>query len=108
VRRRIVEGLKRGDGYNRRLIPTRQPTIEDTMSDNSHEEDHTGPIKTPKQLLMTVFFSFVAPVFIIIGLVYFVVSGNKPAAGVPATWRRRSPSASRRSAPSRSAMPTAN
>jgi cytochrome c5 len=73
--------LKRGGGYNRRLIPTRQPTIEDTMSDNSHEEDHTGPIKTPKQLLMTVFFSFVAPVFIIIGLVYFVVSGNKPAAG---------------------------
>lgn len=51
------------------------------MSDNSHEEDHTGPIKTPKQLLVTVFFSFVAPVFIIIGLVYFVVSGNKPAAG---------------------------
>ena len=51
------------------------------MSDNSHEEDHTGPIKTPKQLLMTVFLSFVAPVIIIIGLVYFVVSGNKPAAG---------------------------
>jgi cytochrome c5 len=69
------------DGYNRRLIPRRQPTFEDTMSDNSHEEDHTGPIKTPKQLLMTVFFSFVAPVFIIIGLVYFVVSQNKPAAG---------------------------
>ena len=51
------------------------------MSDNSHEEEHTGPIKTPKQLLMTVFLSFVAPVFIIIGLVYFVTSGNKPAAG---------------------------
>jgi len=51
------------------------------MSDNSHEEDHTGPIKTPKQLLVTVFFSFVAPVIIIIGLVYFVVSQNKPAAG---------------------------
>ena len=51
------------------------------MSDNSHEEDHTGPIKTPKQLLITVFFSFVAPVIIIIGLVYFVVSENKPAAG---------------------------
>ena len=51
------------------------------MSDNSHEEEHTGPIKTPKQLLLTVFFSFVAPVFIIIGLVFFVVSGNKPAAG---------------------------
>lgn len=51
------------------------------MSDNNHEEDHTGPIKTPKQLLVTVFLSFVAPVIIIIGLVYFVVSGNKPAAG---------------------------
>ena len=51
------------------------------MSDTSHEEDHTGPIKTPKQLLMTVFIAFVAPVFIIIGLVAFVTSDNKPAAG---------------------------
>ena len=51
------------------------------MSDISHEEEHTGPIKTPKQLLVTVFFSFVAPVFLIIGLVFFVTSGNKPAAG---------------------------
>jgi len=51
------------------------------MSDTSHAEDHTGPIKTPKQLLITVFFSFVAPVVVIIGLVYFVVSQNKPAAG---------------------------
>jgi cytochrome c5 len=51
------------------------------MSDNSHEEEHTGPIKTPKQLLATVFFSFFAPVFVIIGLVYYVVSANKPAAG---------------------------
>ena len=53
------------------------------MSDNSHanahEEDHTGPIKTPKQLLQAVFLSFVLPIFIIIGLVYFVVSGFKPA-----------------------------
>lgn len=51
------------------------------MSDISHEEDHTGPIKTPKQLLVTVFFSFVAPIVIIIGLVAYVTSGNKPAAG---------------------------
>lgn len=53
------------------------------MSDNSpanvHEEDHTGPIKNPKQLLQAVFLSFVVPIFIIIGLVYFVVSGFKPA-----------------------------
>lgn len=45
------------------------------------EEAHTGPIKTPRQLLWAVFYSFVLPVFIIIGLVYFVTSGNKPQAG---------------------------
>lgn len=52
------------------------------MSDTSHtEEDHTGPIKTPRQLLMAVFFSFVIPIFIIIGLVYYVTTHDKPAAG---------------------------
>ena len=55
------------------------------MSDNrqapAHEEDHTGPIKNPKQLLMAVFLSFVVPIFAIIGLVYYVTSENKPAAG---------------------------
>lgn len=50
------------------------------MSDNAHDS-HTGPIKTPSQLLWTSFFSFVLPVFIIIGLVFYVTSGNKPAAG---------------------------
>jgi cytochrome c5 len=56
------------------------------MSENSpatvHEEAHNGPISNPKQLLLAVFFSFVVPIFVIIGLVYFVVSDNKPAAGV--------------------------
>jgi cytochrome c5 len=51
------------------------------MSNQHHEEDHTGPIKTPKQLLLAVMYSFVLPVFIIIGLVAYVVSGNKPQAG---------------------------
>jgi cytochrome c5 len=55
------------------------------MSENSpatvHEEAHNGPISNPKQLLLAVFFSFVVPIFVIIGLVYFVVSDNKPAAG---------------------------
>ena len=55
------------------------------MSDintTSHaEEDHTGPVKNPKQLLLTVFFSFVAPIFIIIGLVLYVTSDKKPEAG---------------------------
>ncbi len=51
------------------------------MSDNSHEESHTGPIKTPKQLVWASIFAFVVPVFIIIGLVSYVTSANKPAAG---------------------------
>ena len=50
------------------------------MSDHEHEH-HTGPIKTPSQLLWTSFFAFVAPIFIIIGLVYAVTSGDKPAMG---------------------------
>jgi cytochrome c5 len=49
------------------------------MSDSTVEEAHTGPIKTPKQLLVTVLFAFVVPVFIIIALVAYVVSDNKPA-----------------------------
>jgi cytochrome c5 len=53
------------------------------MSDNSHDqhEAHTGPVKTPKQMLLLSLASFVIPVFIIIGLVYYVTSANKPAAG---------------------------
>lgn len=52
-----------------------------TSHTEAHEEAHTGPIKTPKQLLAAVFFSFVVPIFAIIGLVYYVTSANKPAAG---------------------------
>lgn len=51
------------------------------MNDNHHEEAHTGPIKNPKQLLIAVLFSFVIPIFAIIGLVLYVTSANKPAAG---------------------------
>lgn len=50
------------------------------MSD-THEEAHTGPIKNPKQLLVTVIAAFVIPVFVIIGLVYIVTTKDKPAAG---------------------------
>ena len=49
------------------------------MSNALPQEDHTGPIKTPKQLLLAVFFSFVVPVLAIFALVAFVVSGAKPA-----------------------------
>jgi cytochrome c5 len=47
----------------------------------SHDESHSGPIKTPKQLLAAVFFSLVIPIFAIIGLVYSVTSANKTAPG---------------------------
>ena len=47
----------------------------------AHEEDHSGPIKTPKQLLLAVFFSFVVPIFAIIALVAYVTADHKPAAG---------------------------
>ncbi len=52
------------------------------MSDNAHDEAHTGPIKTPKQLAVAVFFSFVVPVFGIIALVFYVTSTTKPAPGM--------------------------
>jgi len=55
--------------------------MSDTSQANVHEEDHSGPVKNPKQLLLAVFYSFVVPVFAIIGLVYFVTSDKKPAAG---------------------------
>jgi cytochrome c5 len=59
--------------------------FEDAMSahDNStaHEEEHTGPVKTPKQFLLMAFFSFVIPIFAIIGLVYYVTSANMPSSG---------------------------
>ena len=46
-----------------------------------HEEAHTGPIKTPRQFLLMVVFSFILPVFVIIGLVYYITSHNKTAIG---------------------------
>lgn len=54
------------------------------MSDSAHEEAHTGPIKTPKQLLLAVFFSFFIPVFAIIALVAYVASDSKPAGSTQA------------------------
>lgn len=43
------------------------------------EDAHTGPIKSPKQLLLAVFFSFIAPILIIVGLATYVVSGTHPS-----------------------------
>ncbi len=49
------------------------------MSEHADGGAHTGPIKNPKQLLVATLFSFVVPIFVIIGLVYFVVSAVKPS-----------------------------
>jgi cytochrome c5 len=73
--------------YNQRL--TEKHAFEEVMSTHDHghaqgdvhEEAHTGPIKTPSQVLWASIASFVIPIFVIIGLVYFVVSGFKPQAG---------------------------
>jgi cytochrome c5 len=55
------------------------------MSDAHHQHDddgpHEGPIKTPKQLIVAVFFAFVIPIIGIILLVSFVSSDKRPAAG---------------------------
>ena len=56
-------------------------------SNTAHEEAHTGPIRTPKQLLAVVFYSFVIPIFAIIGLVSYVTYANKPSAGADDTER---------------------
>lgn len=52
------------------------------MSD-SHDNDspHEGPIKTPKQLILAVVFSFLVPIFAIVLLVMYVTTDPRPAAG---------------------------
>ena len=55
------------------------------MSDAHNTPDpdgpHEGPIKTPKQLILAVFFSFVIPITAIVLLVIYVTSSYRPAAG---------------------------
>ena len=52
--------------------------------DAHHNAPHEGPIKTPKQLLVTIIASFLIPIGVIIMLINFVASGNKSAAGTNA------------------------
>jgi cytochrome c5 len=54
------------------------------MSDaqhTAHEDNHEGPIKTPKQLVVAVVASFVVPIVVIIMLANFVDFGGKAGAG---------------------------
>jgi cytochrome c5 len=48
-----------------------------------HDPDgpHEGPIKTPKQLIIAVLFSFLVPIIAIVLLVKYVASDARPAAG---------------------------
>jgi cytochrome c5 len=52
--------------------------------DHDHDDAHTGPIKTPKQLAWAVLFAFVVPVVVIILLANYVTTAAKPAAGTEA------------------------
>lgn len=62
--------------------------VEDFMSnaDPSHASDHDdgpheGPIKTPKQVIVAVLFSFIVPILVIVLLVTQVAVDKRPAAG---------------------------
>lgn len=52
---------------------------------NAHDDSaHEGPIKTPRQLIWAVVFAFLVPILLIVLLVNFVASDDKPAAGTDA------------------------
>ncbi len=52
------------------------------MSDPQDQDaSHEGPIKTPKQLIVTVAASFIIPIAIIVLLVNFVAAGDRSGAG---------------------------
>ena len=50
-------------------------------AEGAHDGAHDGHIRTPKQLAVAVVASFVVPIIVIILLVNYVASGNKPSAG---------------------------
>ena len=60
--------------------------MSDATSQPGHQNDHDdgpheGPIKTPKQLILAVFYAFVIPIAVIVLLVIYVTSDHRPAAG---------------------------
>ncbi len=60
--------------------------MSDATSQHGHQNDHDdgpheGPIKTPKQLILAVFYAFVIPIAVIVLLVIYVTSDHRPAAG---------------------------
>lgn len=55
--------------------------MSDAQPSHDHDGPHEGPIKTPKQLIVSVVLAFVVPIALIVLLVIYVASGSKPAAG---------------------------
>jgi cytochrome c5 len=55
--------------------------MSDAHSQHDHDGPHEGPIKTPKQLILAVFYAFVVPIVVIVLLVEFVTSEHRPSAG---------------------------
>jgi cytochrome c5 len=55
--------------------------MSDAHNTQDHDSPHEGPIKTPKQLILAVFFSFVIPIAAIVLLVIYVTTSYRPAAG---------------------------
>lgn len=51
------------------------------MSANAPNTAHSGPIKSPQQLLSAVSIAFIVVIFALIGLALYVSSANKPMAG---------------------------
>jgi len=55
--------------------------MSNTQHHEEHADEHSSPIKTPKQLIVTVVLAFVVPITIIFLLVNMVVSGSQVGAG---------------------------
>ncbi len=51
------------------------------MSQDPHSHDDEGPIKTPKQLIVTILLAFVVPIILIVLLVNYVTTGKQESAG---------------------------
>jgi cytochrome c5 len=51
------------------------------MSNEQHSEEHSSPIKTPKQLAVTIVLAFIVPVIVLIMLANMVTFGGKSGAG---------------------------
>ena len=58
-----------------------------------HIEEHSSPIKTPRQLVIVVVLAFAVPITLIVMLVQLVTSGGSPRATIPGCRRRPSRSA---------------